>query len=146
GLSEKIIKKTTDLKLPYAGKILEVVEKDTPELFETAKSATKGLGSHIDTTLKAAKQAAEDGAKSTGGNKFFSLFHGTDALAERAKTLKVKPEELKFHQKFRWGKAGAVAGIAAIGAYFLAGTGNKPGRHTEAAMAQQQGAEPAMGR
>lgn len=146
GRYERIIQKATDSKLPYAGKILEVVEKDTPELFETAKSATKGLGSHIDTTLKAAKQAVEGGAKSTGGNKFFSLFHGTDALAEKAKTLKVKPEELKFHQKIRPGKAAAVAGIAAIGAYFLAGTGNKPGKHTEAVLAQQQGAEPAMGR
>ncbi len=146
GRYEKIIQKATDSKHSYAGKILEIVEKDTPELFETAKAASTELGSHMDSTLKAAKQAAEGGAKSTGGNKLLSLFHGTDALAEKAKTLKVKPEELKFHQKIRPGKAAAVAGIAAVGAYFLAGTGNKPGKHTEAALAQQHGQEPAMGR
>jgi len=140
------IQKATDSKHSYAGKILEIVEKDHADLYETAKAASTELGSHMDSTLKAAKQAVEGGAKSTGGNKFFSLFLGTDALAEKAKTLKVKPEELKFHQKIRPGKAAAVAGIAAIGAYFLAGTGNKPGKHTEAALAQQHGQEPAMGR
>ncbi len=137
-------------------KELEALKAEKPNHGRAIKEAIKTLGEEeakifgkIDKSkefIASVEKAAEGGAKKGGG--FFGFFkHSEESLADLSKSKgKTLTEIGKKVGDVRWGRAAMVGlPIAAIGAYFLAGTGNKPGRHTEAAMAQQ-GAEPAMGR
>jgi hypothetical protein len=126
----------------------EAVQKAFTQDEQAILKAAQGSNGVFTTLTQAAERGGEGAAKKGGG--LFGFFrHSEESLAEMA-SKKNKPlaEIGKKVGDIRWGRAAMVGlPIAAIGAYFLAGTGNKPGRHTEAEFArQQQGQEAAMGR
>lgn len=124
----------------FGHQLFTSIEKSDPKLFEELKDISPEFEKHIDSVIKNGAAVA----KATGENKWYSIFKGENALKETAKAEGIAVEKLGVLKKIRPGKTAAIAGIAAVGAYFVAGTGNKgPGERAEAA---GKTAEPALGR
>lgn len=136
----KEIIKATEGK-DFAGALFNAMKEKNPDLFDTLKEVNAEVEAHVEKSIKTAASTAEK----SGGNKWYSIFKGPDALAETAKNEGVAVENLGFLKKIRPGKAAAVAGIAALGAYFVAGIGNKGPSERAETVARGREAEPAMG-
>ena len=124
----------------FTGKLFEAIEKENPKLLEELKDIDTSIETHIESAIKTGSSATK--AAETGGNKWYSVFHGENALKDIAKKEGVAVEKLGLLKKIRPGKTAAIAGIAAVGTYFIASMGNKG--PAERAEATGKAAEPSM--
>jgi len=137
---QKMVKATTGKD--FAGKLLEGMKESNPKIFDELMDVDAKLTSHFESTIKNGASAA---AK-TGENKWYSIFKGENALAEVAKKEGVAVEKLGFLKKIRPGKAAAIAGIAAVGTYFVAGMGNRgPSERAESVNRSREGQAAGLG-